>query len=316
MNILPYFYHIVNTKTNQFYFGYRCKNKHSAFEDLGCYYFTSNPVIQKNFTDWEIHEVLEFNTKEEAYDYEQNAIRNNVGNELMVNKHYVRFGKSRFANPKGKLHSSRAERLEKIDIITIYEYFKDYRCSFKDLVKRFSVSHADIIYLFKKHNFSYQEYTERNRRDSISKTSLLFNKITKDEVEYICKMIKEEGLSLRKIYNEGYSTDCVKRIIDKYDLSKYVDSNRKKWCGTSAQLRIKNKGGTRDELASRFIIDNKREIENLISLGYVTKEIMLKLNPPCKVSKKDLDNHLSDDFKKKLLKNWRTSCRSSSPRPI
>lgn len=108
--ILPYVYKLIHKETGKYYFGYRSKNvllgNHSE-EDLGIKYFTSSGVIKNNFSEYNSEILAEFYTKEDAYDFEQDLIREHWGNELLINKHY--HGKDR-AQWKNTGHSEEARK--------------------------------------------------------------------------------------------------------------------------------------------------------------------------------------------------------------
>lgn len=95
----PYVYILTNKNTGDFYIGYRSANKVSAINDLGIKYFTSSKHVKNNFSLFEITNLIEFISKEDAYDYEQNLIFESWGNPKLLNKHYNINGKSRFISP-------------------------------------------------------------------------------------------------------------------------------------------------------------------------------------------------------------------------
>lgn len=72
---LPYVYKCTEKETNRFYIGYRYKNIVPASEDFGTFYFTSNDYVKKNFHNFEYEIIAEFETKQEAFNYETNLIR-------------------------------------------------------------------------------------------------------------------------------------------------------------------------------------------------------------------------------------------------
>jgi hypothetical protein len=86
----PYVYKLTHKETGQFYFGYRSANKVPSSEDLGkCY--TSGKTTQKNFQDFNLEiiaEVFTHTSKHDAYWVEQELIRENVKNKLILNKRY------------------------------------------------------------------------------------------------------------------------------------------------------------------------------------------------------------------------------------
>ena len=86
MNNLPYVYKCVHRETGKFYIGSRWANKVSAIDDLGILYFTSSKFVKPIHDEFNFAVLSEFNTKEEAYAYEQTLIREVWGSELLINK--------------------------------------------------------------------------------------------------------------------------------------------------------------------------------------------------------------------------------------
>jgi hypothetical protein len=66
----------------------RSANTVPAEEDLGFYYFTSNKTVQENFQDFEIKIVAYFKDWESCYTFENELIKENWGDPLMLNRHY------------------------------------------------------------------------------------------------------------------------------------------------------------------------------------------------------------------------------------
>ena len=90
--ILPYVYMLINKETDQFYYGYRYKNVslgRKSEDDLGVVYFTSSNYINKtNFLTFTIIIIAEFFNKNDAYWFEQQLIKDNKNNPLLLNRHY------------------------------------------------------------------------------------------------------------------------------------------------------------------------------------------------------------------------------------
>lgn len=90
--ILPYVYKLIDYETGQFYIGYRFKNvelKLKAEDDIGHGYFTSsNYITKKNFYRFAVIIIAEFFSKEAAYWAEQQLIKENKSNPLILNRHY------------------------------------------------------------------------------------------------------------------------------------------------------------------------------------------------------------------------------------
>lgn len=99
--ILPYVYRLVHKETGQYYFGYRSKNVSlgiKSIDDLGVKYFTSSRNIRKSFTEYNYEVLVEFFTIDDAYDFEQDLIRDHWGDPLLLNKHYHAKEKNRWKN--------------------------------------------------------------------------------------------------------------------------------------------------------------------------------------------------------------------------
>jgi len=99
--ILPYVYKLIHKETEQYYFGYRSKNVSLGIkseDDLGIKYFTSSRIIRKCFIEYNYEVIAEFFNKDDAYDFEQDLIREHWGNPLLINKHYHSKDKDRWKN--------------------------------------------------------------------------------------------------------------------------------------------------------------------------------------------------------------------------
>jgi hypothetical protein len=92
----PYVYKLTHKKTGHFYFGYRCKNKVPAEQDLGIHYFTSGKITKKNFSEYDHHIIAEFFDADDAYNFEQSLIHENRSDPLILNKQYVLAGGKRW----------------------------------------------------------------------------------------------------------------------------------------------------------------------------------------------------------------------------
>jgi hypothetical protein len=308
MNILPYFYHLVNNKTNQFYFGYRCKNKVQAKMDLGYHYFTSNKFINKNnFSEWRIEEIIEFECKYTAYDYEQKLISLHKGNPLMINKHHIVNGNSRFINLKGAIHKKRKERLDLIDVNHLFNLFTVHKVGFTKLKRDYGIIRQDAIYLFNLYGLPYKQFTENNRKFSISESPI--RKANPKDFDDVKNLIIVDGLSLCKIYELGYLPTIVKHTIKIFSLEDTVAANRKKWSRTAASIKLNNLGGSRKDRAREIIISSIDDIKKMISLGLNFKDIVLRLDADVGIYKEDIIVNLSEKYKTKLYQNWRSSCR-------
>jgi len=86
MKVLPYVYKLIHKDSGQFYIGARWANKVPAHEDLGVYYFTSSKIVKDNFSSYIIEFIKEFETKSEAYLFEQSQIRENWSDTHLLNQ--------------------------------------------------------------------------------------------------------------------------------------------------------------------------------------------------------------------------------------
>jgi hypothetical protein len=96
-------YKLTNSNTDEFYIGYRYKNVGlglSAEQDLGHYYFTSSKHIAPIFNQFTYEIIAEFYLADDAYDFEQELIKENFLSPLCLNKHYQK------NNEKGRWKNS------------------------------------------------------------------------------------------------------------------------------------------------------------------------------------------------------------------
>ena len=97
--ILPYVYKLTNKETSEFYIGYRYKNVKlglRSIDDIGKVYFTSSKYIKPFFSKFSISILAEFFHPGDAYDFEQELIKENIKNPLCLNKHYQIKSEKRF----------------------------------------------------------------------------------------------------------------------------------------------------------------------------------------------------------------------------
>ena len=104
----PYVYICVHNVTSKFYIGYREKNvKLNLTSNVDFpLYRTSSKTVRPNFNEYDWYIVAEFNTSEDAYDFEQQLIFENWDNPLLINSncHYnKRRFKSVVGSNKGKI---------------------------------------------------------------------------------------------------------------------------------------------------------------------------------------------------------------------
>lgn len=88
MIVRPYVYKLTHLETGEYYFGYREANTVPAILDLGHEYKSSGAITKNNFEKFHATILAEFNTGDEAYDYEQALIKLNRHDPLILNKRY------------------------------------------------------------------------------------------------------------------------------------------------------------------------------------------------------------------------------------
>jgi len=94
---LSYVYICTHKVSGKFYVGYRCANlNHNRFSHLDLpLYKTSNPIIKKNFVEYNWQIVAEFFDSDAAYDFEQELINLYWNDPLLMNESCY-YGKPRF----------------------------------------------------------------------------------------------------------------------------------------------------------------------------------------------------------------------------
>lgn len=85
---LPYVYIVRNRVNSKFYIGMRSANKVVAEQDLGIHYFTSSKYVKNNFSDFDIEIKAYFIDQISAFEFENELIKENWGNPLLLNRHY------------------------------------------------------------------------------------------------------------------------------------------------------------------------------------------------------------------------------------
>lgn len=98
-NVKPYVYKCVEKNTGRFYIGYRYKNRVPADQDLGVFYFTSNDYVKKNFSNFDVFIVKEFETKRDAFLYETYLIKETKGILQINSDKYYKTKKKYEKNP-------------------------------------------------------------------------------------------------------------------------------------------------------------------------------------------------------------------------
>jgi len=106
--VRPYVYLCIHKITKQFYIGYREKNvKLNVPSDIDLpMYRTSCNIVRNNFDEYDWIILAEFNTGDDAYNFEQFKIFESWCNPLLLNKSH-RFGKAKFKN---KFHSEETKK--------------------------------------------------------------------------------------------------------------------------------------------------------------------------------------------------------------
>ena len=100
-------YLLTHKDTRQFYFGYRERNIVSSSLDLGITYFTSSRYVKNlGFENFEIQILAEFFKPKDAYDYEQNLIKEHRKNILCLNRHFTDGKQFRYVRPVGTYKAS------------------------------------------------------------------------------------------------------------------------------------------------------------------------------------------------------------------
>jgi len=96
MTIKPYVYVLEHQLNYTFYIGVRMGNKKQASEDLGVKYFTSSKYVKPVFSQFNIKEIIECESREEAYTLEQEMIKEHWGDVLMLNRAFSGSGNNSF----------------------------------------------------------------------------------------------------------------------------------------------------------------------------------------------------------------------------
>jgi len=101
---MPYVYMCVHKVTKEFYIGYREHNvKCNKVSSLDIFsYKTSSKIIKKQFSNFDITIIAEFFCGADAFEFEQNLIKQHWGDPLLLNKHYrLPNGQKRFSSNTG-----------------------------------------------------------------------------------------------------------------------------------------------------------------------------------------------------------------------
>lgn len=95
----PYVYKLTHKTTGQFYIGYRAANVIPAENDIQSYQSSSTTVHNLGFNNFDVEIVAEFDTKEAAYDFEQQLIHEHFHDPLCLNGNCTFNGDVRFISP-------------------------------------------------------------------------------------------------------------------------------------------------------------------------------------------------------------------------
>ena len=118
----PYVYKLTHKVDESFYIGFRKANNSNASLDLGVKYFSSSKLVKEiGFENFKIEIIAEFFNENDAYDFEQTQIEENINNPLCLNKYFIKHGQKRFLFNKG--HS--IETKQKISLSLIGRNFSE-----------------------------------------------------------------------------------------------------------------------------------------------------------------------------------------------
>jgi len=107
--ILPYVYILTHKTTQEFYIGYRYKNKVASSEDLGKVYFSSCSRVKDRFSEFEPQVIAEFFDPIDAFAHEQCLIKEHFKDPLCLNRVYQNTDGKRFFIPPAN-HSEEAKK--------------------------------------------------------------------------------------------------------------------------------------------------------------------------------------------------------------
>lgn len=86
--ILPYVYRLDNSITGEFYIGFREANTRLPELDIGVKYKTSSKYVKPRFSEFSITILAVFYSREDAYWFEQDTIKENFKTKGCLNKSY------------------------------------------------------------------------------------------------------------------------------------------------------------------------------------------------------------------------------------
>jgi hypothetical protein len=234
--VKPYVYMAINPNTEEFYFGYRRANKVNATEDIGKIYFSSADYITENKEQFEWLIVDEFETGDEAYEYEQYAIRKNKDNPLLLNKKYQNIGTKIFYVTAQGREKQRAAKLGKAP------WNKGLKFPYKPL----SESHKLAISkgttgVKKKRTHPCSEETRKHlseinkgrvpwskglTKETDSRIADIADKVSKKHtgIKHSKERREIESIAAKNRHNPKVSCLCCKKVYDLRNFAKHLNS--------------------------------------------------------------------------------------------
>lgn len=201
--VLPYVYKLTHKETGEFYIGYRCKNKVSSGQDLGFYYFSSSKTVKSmGFENFDIEIMAEFFDWKEAYEFEQNLIKENFKDRMCLNKHYNINGTTKFCSAGIKMTLEQRQKLSKA------------RTGLK-------LSEESKLKLRNNRNVSGSNnpfYGKKHSEECIDKMAQKMRTFSKEEEMKII-LVYSSGLTLTQIhsiYKDRCSSKPIRNIINRY----------------------------------------------------------------------------------------------------
>ena len=187
-NILPYVYKLTHKETGQFYIGYRCANKVRSELDILRYKSSSKYVKELGFENFNIEIIAEFFNAEDAYEFEQNLIKESFDNNLILNKSY--FIKGKFNGIGRNLSQEAKDHLSKINSgENHYFYGKKHSIETR---KKISLNHARL---------SGENSPMFGKKDNLCPTSIpvLINGVKFNSISEAARQLKYDPSCLTKI---------------------------------------------------------------------------------------------------------------------
>lgn len=206
--VAPYVYLLTHKTSGEFYIGFRCSNDVPSSEDLGFKYFTSSKNVKTKFNEFDYQIVAEFFDADSAYQFEQQMIKENFDNPLILNRHWqstTSYSMLGFKRPDlaeyNKLTKSKPKEL------------RSYKCSWcsVEMIKEEFCHHSPREHYYC--NASCKNYfiakIRPSRKGIPTKGHTAWNKgLTKDTNETIKNMAAalSEKVKGKPAWNKGIST--------------------------------------------------------------------------------------------------------------